>query len=197
MKTTVTFVVQSPSCVQFFTTPWMPALQASLSLTISQSLLKFKSFTSMMPSRHLILWCSLLLLPWIFASIKDFPNELAVRISWPKYWSFSFSISPSNKYSGLISFRIDWFDLLAVQGTLRSLLQHHSLKESILWHSAFFMVQLSQPYVTIGKTLALTVCIFVGKMMSLVFNTLSVIPYDLFIAHCQHTTSEYINIRCL
>ena len=130
------------------------ACQTSLSLIISQSLAKFMSIASVMPSSHLILWCPLLLLPSIFPSNRNFSNESAVRIRWPKYWSFSISISPSNKYSGLISLKMDWFDLLAVQGTLRSLLQHHSLKESILWHSAFFMVQLSQPYVTTGKTLA-------------------------------------------
>ena len=128
---------------------------------------------SVMLSSHLILWHSLLLLPSIFPSIRDFSNELSVRIRWPKYWCFSFSISPSNEYSGLISLKIDWFDLLAVQGTFRSLPQHHSLKASILWHSAFFMVQLSQLYVTTGNTIALTIQTFVGRVMSLLFNTLS------------------------
>ena len=126
-----------------------------------------------MPFNHLILCCPLLLLPSIFPSIEDFSNESAVRIKWPKYWSFSFSISASNEYSGLISLKIDWFDLLAVQGVLRSLLQHHSLKASTLWCSASFTVQLSQLYVTIGKTTALTILAFVGRIMSLLFNTLS------------------------
>ena len=127
-----------------------------------------------MPSSHLILWCCpLLLLPSIFPSIKDFSSESAVHIRWPKYWSFSFSISPSNECSGLISLKIDWFDLLAFQGTFRSLLQQHSSKASILWRSAFFMVQLSQPYVTTGKTIALTIRTFVGRVMSMLFNTLS------------------------
>ena len=129
------------------------------------------SIESVMPSNYLILCRSLLLLPSIFPSIGVFSNESALRIRWPKYWSFS--ISPSNEYSGLIFFRIDWFDVLAVQGTLKSLLQHHSSKASIHWHSAFFMVQLSHPYVTTGKTIALTVCTFVVKVMSLLFNTLS------------------------
>ena len=127
----------------------------------------------MIPSNCFILFCPLLLLPSFFPSIRVFSNESALRIRWPKYWSFRFSISSSNEYSRLISFRIDWFDLLAVQGTLRSLLQHHSLKASILWHSAFFMVQLSHPYMPLGKTIALTIRTFVGKVMSLVFNTLS------------------------
>ena len=122
---------------------------------------------------HLILCPPLLLLPKIFPSIKVFSNESVLRIRWPKYWSFSFSISPSNEYSGLISFRIDWLDLLAVQGTLKSLLQHHSSKASILWHSAFFMIQLSHSSMTTGKTIALTIQTFVGKVMSLLFNTLS------------------------
>ena len=128
---------------------------------------------SMMPSNHLILCRPLLLLPSIFPSIRVFSNESALRIRWPKYWSFSFSISISNEYSGLISFRIDWLDLLAVQGTLKSLLQHHSSKASILRHSAFFTVQLSHPYMTAGKTIALTRRTFVGKVMSLLFNMLS------------------------
>ena len=137
-------------------TPWTAACQASLSITNSQSLLKLMSIKSVMPSNHLILCHPLLLLPSIFPSIRGFSNESALCIRWPKYWGFSFSISPSNEYSGLISFRMDWFDLLAVQGTLKSLLQHHSAKASILQHSAFFMVQLSHPYMTTGKTVALT-----------------------------------------
>ena len=131
------------------------------------------SIESVMPPNHLILCCPLLLLLSIFPSIRVFSNESVLSIRWPKYWSFSFSISPSNGYSGLISFRIDWFDLLALQGTLKSLLQHHSSKASILWHSAFFMVQLSYPYMTSGKTIALTRRTFVGKAMSLLFNMLS------------------------
>ena len=126
-----------------------------------------------MPSNHLILCCPLLLLPSVFPSIKVFSKESVLHIRWPKYWSFSFSISPSNEYSGLISFRIDWFDLLTVQGTLKSLLQHHSSKASILWLSAFFIVQLLHPHMTTGKTTALTRWTFVGKIMSLLFNMLS------------------------
>ena len=131
------------------------------------------SIESVMPSNHLILCCPLLLLPSIFPSIKVFSNESVLHIRWPKYWTFSFSISPSNEYSGLISFRIDWFDLLDVQGTLKSLLQHHSSKASILWRSVFFIVQLSPPYMTTGKTIALTRWAFVSKVMSLLFNMLS------------------------
>ena len=148
-------------------TPWTAARQASLSITNSQSLLKLMPIESVMPSNHLILCCPLLLPPSIFPSIRVFSNESALRIRWPKYWSFSFNISPSNEYSGQISFRMDWFDLLAVQGTLKSLLQHHSSKASILWHSAFFVVQLSHPYMTTGKTIALTRQTFVGKVTSL------------------------------
>ena len=157
--------VQSLSCVRLFTTPWTSACQASLSITNSQSLLKFMSIESVMPSNHLILCCPLLLLPSIFPSIRVFSNESVLCIRWPKDWSFSFSISPFIEYSGLISFRFDWVDLLAVQGTLRSLLQHHSSKASILWHSAFFMVQLSHPYMTTVKTIALTRQTFVGKVI--------------------------------
>ena len=137
--------VQSVSHIQLFVTPWTAAHQASLSITNSWSLLKLMSIESVMPSNHLILCYTLLLLPSIFPSIRVFSNKSALHIRWPKYWSFSFSISPSNEYSKLISFRIDWFDLLAVQGTLKSLLQHHSSKASILRHSAFFMVQHSHP----------------------------------------------------
>ena len=154
-------------------TPWTVAHQASLSITVSQSLLKLMSIESVMPSNHFILCCLLLLLSSIFPSIRVFFNESALHIMWPKYWFFSFSISPSNEYSGLISFRMDWLDLLAVQGTLRSLLQHHSSKVSILWCSAFFIVQLSHPYMTTGKAIALTRWTFVGKVMSLLFNMLS------------------------
>ena len=146
--------VQSLSRVRLFVTPWTAAYQASLSITNSQSLLKLMPIELVMPSNHLILYHPLLLLPSIFPSIRVFSSESALRIRWPKYWSFSFNISPSNEYSGLISFRMDWLDLLAVQGTLRSLLQHHSSKASILWCSAFFIVQLSHPYMTTGKTTA-------------------------------------------
>ena len=145
-------------------TPWTAARQASLSITNSRSLLKLTSIESVMPSHHLMLGRPLLLPPSIFPSIRVFSNESVLHIRWPKYWSFSFNISPFNGYSGLISFRMDWLDLLAVQGILRSLLQHHSSKASILWCSAFFIVQLSHPYMTIGKTIALTRWIFVGNV---------------------------------
>ena len=154
-------------------TPWTAACQASLPITKSWSLLKLMSIESVMPSNHLILCRPLLFPPSIFPSIRVFSNESVLRIGWPKYWSFSFSISSSNEHSGLISFRMDWLDLLAVQGTLKSLLQHHSSKASILWCSAFFTVQLSHPYTTTGKTIALTRWTFVGKVMSLLFNMLS------------------------
>ena len=150
-------------------TSWTAAHQPSLSITNSRNLLKLISIESVMPSNHLILSHALLLLPSIFPSIRVFSNELALHIRWPKYWSFSFSISPFNEYSGLISFMMDWLNLLAVQGTLKSLLQHHSSKASILQHSAFFTVQLSHSYMTPGKTIALTRQTFVGKEMSLVF----------------------------
>ena len=143
------------SHVQLFATPWTAAHQASLSITNSSSLLKLMSVELVMPSNQLILYCPLLLLP-VFPSIRVFSNESVLPIRWPKYWSFRFSISPSNKYSGLISSRMDWLDLLEVQGNLKSLLQHHSSKVSILWHSAFFMVQLSHPFMTTGKTIGLT-----------------------------------------
>ena len=159
--------VQSLSRVRLFITPWTAARQASLSITNSQSLLKLMPIESVMPSIHLILCHPLLLLPSIFPSIRVFSNESTLRIRWPKYWSFSFNISPSNEYTGLISFRMDWLDLLAVQGTLKSLLQHHSSKTSSLQHSAFFTVQLSQPYMTTGKTIVLTKWTFVGKVMFL------------------------------
>ena len=154
-------------------TPWAAALQASLSITNCQSLLKPLSIDSVMPSNHLILCRPLLLLPSIFPSIRVFSNESVLRIRWPKYWSFSFNISPSNEHLGLISFRMDWLDLLAVQGTLKSILQHHSSKASILWRSAFFIVQLSHLYMTTGKTIALTRRTFIDKIMSLLFNMLS------------------------
>ena len=144
-------------------TPWTAARQASLSITNSRSLLKLMSIESVMPSSHLILCCPLLLLPPIPPSIRDFSNESTLHMRWPKYWSFSFSISPSNEHPGLISFRMDWLDLLAVQGTLKSLLQHHSSKASILQCSAFFMVQLSHPYMTTGKTVAWTRWTFVRE----------------------------------
>ena len=147
-------------------TLWTAAHQASLSFTISWSLLKLMSIESVTPSNHLILCRPLLLLPSIFPSIRVFSNESVLCIRWPKYWSFSFSISPSNEYLGLLSFRIYWFDLLVVQGTLKSLLQHHSLKASVLWHSAFCMVQLSHPYMTTEKTIALTIGTLVSKVMS-------------------------------
>ena len=165
--------VQLLSLVRLLVTPLSAAHQTSLSFTISWSLLKCASIESVLPSNHLIFCCPLLLLPSIVPSIRVFSNESALHIKWPKYWSFSFSISPSNEYSGLISFRIEWFDLLAVQGTLKSFLQHHSLKASILRCSAFLMVQLAQPYITTGKTIALTVQIFVGKVISLLFEMLS------------------------
>ena len=152
--------------------PWTAAHQASLFFTISRSLLKLMSIESVMPSNHLIL-CRPLLLTSVFPTIRVFSNESALHIKWPKYWSSGFSISPSNEYSGLISFRIDWFDILAIQGTLNSLLQHHTSKALSLWHSAFFMFQLSYPYMTTGKTITLTVWTFVGKVMSLLFNMLS------------------------
>ena len=162
-----TRVVQSLSCVQLFATPWTAAHQASLSVTNSQILLKLMTIESVMPSNHLILCHPLLLPPSVFPSIRVFSNESVLHIMWPKNWSFIFNISPSNEYSGLISFRIDWFDLLAVQGTPKSLLQHHSSKASILQHLVFFIVQLSHPYMTIGKTIALSRRTFVDKIMSL------------------------------
>ena len=155
--------VQLLSRVRLFVTPWITACQASLSITTSQSSRKFMSIESVMPSSHLILWRPLLLLPPIPPSIRVFSNESTLRMRWPKYWSFSFSISPSNEHPGLISFRMDWLDLLAVQGTLKSLLQHHSSKVSILQCSVFFIVQLSHPYMITGKAIALTRWTFVDK----------------------------------
>ena len=163
------------SSVWLFATPWTVAHQASLSITNSWSLLKLTSIELVMPSNHLILCPLLQLLPSIFSSIRVFSNMWVLCIRWPKYWNFSFSISPSNVYSGLISFKFDWSDLLAIQRTLKSLLQHHSSKASILRHSALFMVQLPHPYMTTGKTIALTRWTFVGKVMSLILSMLSLL----------------------
>ena len=148
--------VQSLSRVRLFATPWTAACQAPLSITNSQSLPELMSIESVMPSNHFIICHPLLLLTSILPSIRVFSNDSSLRIRWPKYCSFSFNISPSNKHPGLISFRMDWLDLLAFQGTLKSLLQHHSSKASILWHAAFFTVQLSYPYMTTGKIIAST-----------------------------------------
>ena len=163
--------VQSFSGIQLFATPWNAAHQASLFITNSPRLLKLMSIESVMPSNHLFLYCPLLLLASIFPSIRVFSNESVLHIRWPKDWRFSFSISPSNEYSWLIAFRKDWLDLLAVQGTLKSLLQHLNSK-ALIWCSAFFIVQLSHPYMTTGKTIAFTRWTFVGKV-SLLFNMLS------------------------
>ena len=165
--------VQSLSHVRLFATPWNAACQVSLSITNSQGPPKLMSIKSVMPSNHLIVCAPLLLLPSIFLNIRVFSIKSALRMRWPKFWSFSFSISPSNENPGLISFRMDWLDLLAVQGTLKSLLQHYSSKASILWCLVFFIVQLSHPHMTTGKTIALTRWTFVGKIMSLLFNMLS------------------------
>ena len=165
--------VQLLSLVRLFATPWIAAHQASLFITNSQSSLRLMSIESVMPSSHLILCRPLLILPPIPPNIRLFSNESTLHMRWPKYWSFSFSIIPSKEHPGLISFRMDWLDLLAVQRTLKSLLQHHSSKASILRHSAFFTVQLSHPYMTTGKTIALTRQTFVGKVMSLLLNMLS------------------------
>ena len=154
-------------------TLWTAACQDSLSITNCRSLLRLMPIESVMPSNHLILCHPLLFLPSIFPSIRDFSNKSALRIRWPKCWSYSFTIKPFNEYSGLISFRIDWLDLLAVQGTLKSLLQHHSSKEPVLPRSAFIIVQLSHPYMITGKIIALTRWTFVGKAISLLFNMLS------------------------
>ena len=165
--------VQSLSRVRLFATPWIAVHQASPSITNSWSLLKLMSIESVMPSSPLILCCPLLLLPLVPPSYRVFSNESTLRMRWTNYWSFSSSISPSNEHPGLISFRMDWLDLLAVQGTLKRLLQHHSSKASILWRSAFFTVELSHPYMTTGKTIALTRWTFDGKVMSLLLNMLS------------------------
>ena len=164
--TQLVVVVQSFSRIRCSVTPWTEACQASLSFANSWSLLKLMSIESMRPSKHVILCHPLFLLSSIFPSIRVFSSESVLHIRWPKYWSFSFSISPSTEYSGVISFLIDWFALLEVQGTLKSLLPHHSSKASILWHSAFFIVQLWHPYMITGKTIALTRWTFLGKVMS-------------------------------
>ena len=182
--------VQLPSRVRLFVTPWTTAGQASLSITSSWSLPKLTFIGSVMPSNQLILCHPLLLLPPILPSIRVFSNESALRIRWPKYWSFSFNISPSNEHSGLI-FRMDWLDLFAVQGTLKSLLQHHSSKASILQCSAFFTVQLSHPYMTTGKTIALTRWTFVGKVMSLLFNMLSCLVIT-FLPRSKHLLISWL-----
>ena len=182
--------VQSLSCVWLFATPWTEAHQASLSITNSRSLLKLMSIELVMPSNHPILWGPLLL-PSILPSIRVFSNESVLHIRWPKYWNFSFSISPSNEYSGLISFRIDWFDLFAFQGTLKSLLQHHSSKASILRRSAYFIIQLSHPYMTTGKTMALTRRTFVGKVMYLLFNTLTMFVI-VFLPRIKHLLISWL-----
>ena len=169
----VDYFIYQFSCVWLFATPWTAARQTSLSITNSWSWLKLMSIESVMPSNHLILCRPPLLPPSVFPSIRVFSNESVLHIRRPKYWSFSISISPSSEHLGLISFRMDWLDLLAVQGTLKSLLQHHSSKALILWRSAFFIAQLPHPYVTTGKTIALTRQTFVGKVMSLLFNMLS------------------------
>ena len=190
--------LQSLSRARLSVTAWTAACQTSLSFTISQSLLKLMSIVSVMPSNHLMFCRPLLLLPSIFLNIRVFPSESVLLIRWPKYWSFSFSISPSNEYSGPVSFRMDWLDLLPVQGTLKSLFQHHSSKASILQCPAFFMVQLSHPYMTTVKTIALTRQTFVGKIMSLLFNMLSrlVIAFlprsKLFLISCLQSPSAGI-----
>ena len=188
--------VQLLNHVQLFVTSWTAACQASLSITNSQSLLKLMSIESVIPPNHLILYHPLLLLPSIFPSIRVFSSESVLHIRWPKYWSFSFSISPSNEHSGLISFKIDWFDLLAVQGTLKSLIHHHSSKASIFWCSAFFIVQLSHPYMATGETIALTRWTFVGKVMSLLFNMLSRLVIA-FLPRRKHLLISWLQSRYL
>ena len=184
--------VQSLSRVRLFATPCIAACQASLSITNSRSSLKLMSIESMMPSSHLILCHPILLLPPIPPSIRVFSSESTLRIRWPKYWSFSFSISPSNQHSGLISFRMDWLDLLAVQGTLKSLLQHRSSKASILRCSAFFIVQLSHPYMTTGKNIALVSWTFAGEVMSLLFNMLSRLVIT-FLPRSKHLLTTWLH----
>ena len=193
---------ETTTCVWLFVTPWTAACQASLSITKSQSLLKLMSIESVVPSNHFILCRPLLLLPSVFPSIRVFSNESALHIRWPKYWSFSFSISPSNEHPGLISFRMDWLDLLAIQGTLKNLLQNHSSKPSILQCSAFFIVQLSHPYITTGKTIALIRWTFFGKVMSLLFNMMSrlVITFlprskDLLISWLQSPSAVILELK--
>ena len=183
--------VQLLGRVWLFATPWTAAHQASLSITNSRSPPKPMSIESVMPSNHLFLCGPLLLPPSVFPSIRVFSDESVLRIRWPKCWSFSFSISPSNEHPGLISFRMDWLDLLAVQGTLKSLLQHHSSKASVLQCSAFFTVQLSHSYMTTGKTIALTRWIFVGKVMSLLFNMLSMLVIT-YLPRCKHLLISWL-----
>ena len=181
----------SHSVVSDSAASWTEARQASLSITNAQSLLKLMSIESVMPSNHLIFCHPLHLLPSIFPSTRVFSNESVLHISWPNYWSCSSNISPSNEYSGLISFRMDWLDLLAVQGPLKSLLQHHSSKASILQHSAFFKVQISHPYMTIGKTIALTRRTFVDKVTSLLFNMLSTLVIT-FLPRSKHLLISWL-----
>ena len=183
--------LQSLSPVWLFATPWTAAHQVSLSITNSQSLPKLMSIEWMMPSNHLILCCPLIYLPSIFPSVTIFSNGSVLHIGWPKYWHFRFSISPSNEYSGLISFRMDWLDLLVVQGSLKSLLQHRCSKTSVLQLSAFFTVRFSYPYMTTGKTIALTRWTFVGKVMSLVFNMLSVLVIT-FLPRTKHLLISWL-----
>ena len=185
--------VQSLSRVRLFVTPWIAAHQASLSITNSRSSLKLMSIESVMPSSHLILCHPLFLLPPIPPSIRVCSNESTLRMRWPKYWSFSFSIIPSKEHSGLISFRMDWLDLLAVQGTLKSLHQHHSSKSSILWRSAFFTVKLSHPYMTTGKTIALTRRTLVGKVMSLLLKMIFELVI-IFLPRSEHLLISFITI---
>ena len=182
--------VQSLSRVQLFATPWTAVCQVSLPITCS-SLLKPMSIESVMPSSHLILCHPLCLQPSIFPSIRVFSSESVLRVRWTKFWSFSFSISPSNEYSEMISFRMDWLDLFAVQRTLKSLLQHHSSKASILLHSASFIFQLSHPYVTTGKTIALTRRAFAGKVTSLLFKMLSMLVIT-FLTRNKHLLISWL-----
>ena len=179
------------SHVQLFLTQWTTTRQASLAITNPPSLPKLMYIESVMPSNHLILCCPLLLLPSIFPNIRVFSNEPGLCIRWPKYWSFSFKISPSNEHPGLISYRMNWLDLLEIQGTLKSLLQHHSLKASILRHSAFFIVQLSHPYMTTGKTIALIRRTFVGKVASLLLNMLSMLVIT-FLPRSKHLLISWL-----
>ena len=181
------------SRVWLLATPWTAACQASLSITNSRSLLKLMSIVSVMPSKHVILCRPLLLLPWIFPRITVFSNESVLRIRKPDYWNFSFSVSSSSEYSGLISFSIDRLDLLAVQGTLKYLLQHHSSKVSILRCSPFFIVQLSHPYITTGKTIALARQTFIGKVMSLLFNVLFRLVID-FLPKSRHLLISWLQL---
>ena len=183
--------VQSLSRVWLFVTPWTAASQASLSITNSRSLFKCMSIELVMPSNHLILCRPLLLPPSIIPSIRVFSNESALHIRWPKYWSFSLNISPSNEHPRLISFRMDWLDLLAFQGTLKSLLQHHSSKASVFWHSASFIIQLSHPYMTTKKIIASTRRTFVGKVMSLLFNMLSRLVIT-FLPRSKHLLNSWV-----